>query len=97
MSSVIKLNSLIKLKNQLREFVDNDEYEIESPGGGTHPGEPFFFSILDVETEFNEISEQLAKQQNEIIEYKAFMLGLKLSSEDEARMLSMFAKYNKSE
>ena len=33
------------------------------------------------------------KQQEEIAEYKAFMLGLKLSSEDEARMLRMFDKY----
>ena len=41
--------------------------------------------------------EQLAKNKQEIIEYKAFMLGLKLSSEDEARMLSMFAKYKKVE
>ena len=37
------------------------------------------------------------KQQNEIIEYKAFMFGLKLSSEDEARMLRMFDKYKKGE
>ena len=38
---------------------------------------------------------QLAKQQTEIAEYKAFMLGLELSSEDEERMLRMFDKYKK--
>ena len=38
---------------------------------------------------------QIAKQQQEIIEYKAFMLGLKLSSEDEARMMYLLAKYKK--
>lgn len=39
------------------------------------------------------IDKQLAKQQEEIAEYKAFMLGLELSSEDEERMLRMFDKY----
>ncbi len=82
------MKSLAKLKNQLREFVDNDDYEIESPGGGTHPGEPFYFSVLDVESDFNEMFSQLA-------EYKAFMLGLELSSEDEARLLDLLAKYKK--
>lgn len=68
------MSSLIKLKNQLREFVDNDDYEVECPGGGTHPGEPFYFSVLDVETEFNEMSEQLTKQQEEIAEYRKVII-----------------------
>lgn len=37
------------------------------------------------------------RHKQEIIEYKAFMLGLKLSSEDEARMMNMLAKYKKGE
>ena len=48
-------------------------------------------------SDVNKLSKEAAKQRQEIIEYKAFMLGLKLSSEDEARMLSMFAKHNKGE
>ena len=35
------------------------------------------------------------RQKQEIIEYKAFMLCLKLSSEDEARMMDLLAKYKK--
>ena len=31
----------------------------------------------------------------QLAEYKAFMLGLKLSSEDEARMMDLLAKYKK--
>ena len=43
------------------------------------------------------MAEKLAKQQQEIAEYKAFMLGLKLSSEDEARLLDLLAKHKKGE
>ena len=40
---------------------------------------------------------QLSKQKAEIAEYRAFMLGLKLSSEDEARMIDMLSRYRKGE
>ena len=45
--------------------------------------------------EINDLNKIITKQQAEIIEYKAFMLGLELSSEDEARMMNMLAKYKK--
>jgi len=45
----------------------------------------------------NKLSRKVAKQQKEITEYKAFMLGLKLSSEDEARLLDLLAKHKKGE
>ncbi len=47
-------------------------------------------ALLDVVAE---MEVKISKQKTEIAEYKAFMLGLKLSSEDEARMLRMFDKY----
>ena len=46
---------------------------------------------------YNHVLNKIDEYEREIIEYKVFMLGLKLSSEDEARMMDMFAKHNKGE
>ena len=45
----------------------------------------------------DEYEREINKQQTEIAEYKAFMLGLELSSEDEVRLMNMLAKHNKGE
>ena len=50
-----------------------------------------------VDAGYAHTSNKIDEYEREIIEYKAFMLGLKLSSEDEARMMNMFAKYKKGE
>ena len=51
-------------------------------------------ALLDVVAE---MEVKISKQQTEIAEYKAFMLGLKLSSEDEARLFDLLAKHKKGE
>ena len=69
-----------------------DKYVIECPNCGvqkrdedSHDDAASYWNDRPVENE----------QQSQLAEYKAFMLGLELSSEDEARMLRMFDKYKK--
>ena len=64
---------------------------------GVYYAEDYENQIEAVLNSHDSMVEQLAKQQTEIAEYKAFMLGLKLSSEDEARLLDLLAKHKKGE
>lgn len=54
-----------------------------------------YVSISQLVIAAKQASSKLCDYERQLAEYKAFMLGLELSSEDEARMLRMFDKYKK--